>query len=143
MKKRLILICLATIVCVGLILPAGAQTQWTNTQMVIISHCYVNEGSECSIDIFAYSGATISNVDIRFDIVVSGIVTNIAQWNDLSSSSNRFSFYEFVSDVEPYYSYRLSFTAEVWRNGVVEYLDLHKDVYYYEGMLEQIPPVND
>jgi hypothetical protein len=135
MKKKTIQICLAIVLSVAMIMPISAQTLWANTSVVIISHGYVNGVSECCIDIYGYTGATISNVDIRLDKLTAFGLINIASWNDLSSGDH-FELWEDVPNVEPYYSYRLSLTAEVWRNGTVDYLDLYKDVYYTENMVK-------
>jgi len=131
MKKRLILGILAIALCTAMVVSTGAQTMWTNTKAVVLAHGYSDGGAACLLTIQAKTGATVTNVDIRLDQIGGTIPVNIASWDDLYSG-NLFVFSDFVSDVEPYNYYRLSFTAEVWLNGTVEYLNLYKDVYYTE-----------
>ena len=134
MKKRLILGILAIALCAAMIASTGAQTMWTNTRSVILLHGYSNGGATCSVTIQAKAGATITNVDIRLDQIGGTVPVNIASWDDLSSGY-LFVFSDLVSDVEPDNYYRLSFTAEVWLNGTVEYLNMYKDEYYTDDAL--------
>lgn len=130
MKKIISVFVVLSLMVGVLMLPISAvEPRWSNTSMVIMQHGYFNGSAECVIEIDGYSGATISNVDIRLDKVVGDTLVNVASWNDLSSGQY-FTFLETVSGVELYCTYRLSFTAEVHRNGTVEPLDMHKDVYY-------------
>ena len=142
MKKRLILGCIAVMMCAVFIVSVSAQTFWNFTEAADIIHAYVNGGAECSVAIYAQDGSIITNVNIRLDRVASGMLFNIASWNNLSAGSI-LDFSDFVPNVEPYYSYRLSFTAEVWYNGNVEYLNLHSDVYYTEDTLRASSWITD
>lgn len=108
---------------------SAVEPRWSNTSLVIMQHGYFNGSAECVIEIDGYSGAKISNVDIRLDKVVGTTLINVASWNNLSSGQY-FEFLETVPNVDLYCTYRLSFTAEVYRNGTVEPLNMHKDVYY-------------
>ena len=130
MKKNVFLLIAISLMIGVLSIPISAsQLRWSNTSMVIMQNGYVNGSAQCVIEIDGYSGATISNVNIRLDKVVGNTLVNIASWSNLSSGQY-FEFFETVSNVDLYYTYRLSFTADVSRNGNVEHLDMHKDSFY-------------
>jgi hypothetical protein len=136
MKKLISSVLITSMLFIIFILPINAQTDnilWINTYSVEIAHDYITGGSaECLIRITGYSGTTsIDNVDIKLSRKISSTTwVSVATWNDLSASGTTFTFFDTADNVLPYYTYRLSFTAEVHRNGTTEYLNQYSDVYY-------------
>ncbi len=59
---------------------SAVEPRWSNTSLVIIQHGYFNGSAECVIEIEGYSGAKISNVDIRLDKVVGTTLVDVASW---------------------------------------------------------------
>lgn len=136
MKKIFSAILITSMLFAIFIFPTNAQKNsilWFNTYSVEIAHDCVTGGSaECLIRITGYSGTTlIDNVDIKLSRKIDSTTwVSVATWNNLSESGTMFTFFDTVDNVLPYYIYRLSFTAEVHRNGTTEYLNQYHDVYY-------------
>lgn len=110
-----------------------ANARWTNTHDFTISHCYDHGNASCSVSILGYSDARVTNVSISFDMITTDGLINIASWNDLSGGQY-FTFSDTVPNIEVECVYRLSFTADVVRNGVVETISDHLDLFYTEDM---------
>ena len=104
---------------------------WDNTAMVQISHQRIDGYACCNIEIKGLSGTTkIDNVNITLSRVSGSQLIEVATWDNLSDTGDTFDFYEEVANVPGGYTYRLSFTADVHRNGTVESLDQFSDRYY-------------
>ena len=104
---------------------------WDNTAMVQISHQRIDGYACCDIEIQGFSGTTkIDNVNITLSRVSGSQLIEVATWDDLSDTGDTFHFYDEVANVPGGYTYRLSFTADVHRNGTVESLDHFSDRYY-------------
>ena len=135
MKKKcsivLVLSLLLSVLVVPIYASNMANARWTNTSSVILTHEYYNGNAECYIAITGYTGAVITNVTISLDKVMGSSLVNIATWSNLSAE-NRFRFSEYVPGVEIDCIYRLSLTADVIIDGVVEHLDLYEDEFYTE-----------
>lgn len=126
----LLAIALLTSLCV---LPLQANNiitpRWTNTSKTVVSLNCTNGMAYCNVSISGYSNTTITNVDISFDKVIGNNLINIASWNDLSSGKY-FSFSDSVPIVELDCFYRLTFTADVVLDGVVETVTNYKECFY-------------
>ena len=104
---------------------------WDNTAMVQISHQRIDGYACCDIEIRGFSGTNkIDNVNITLSRVSGSRLIEVATWEDLSATGNTFHFYDEVPNVPGGYTYRLSFTADVHRNGTVESLDQFADKFY-------------
>lgn len=106
-----------------------ANARWINTNNYVIAHDYYEGNAECCLSISGYSNAIVTNVDISFDQVTGAGLINIASWNDLSGGQN-FVFYETVPNVEIDCIYRLTFTADVVKDGVVETITDYLERFY-------------
>lgn len=111
----------------------AANARWKNTSDTIVHHCYYAGNAECYVYISGYSGATVTNVDIQFDQITISGSRNIASWENLSGG-NDFTFAEYVPNIELDCIYRLTFTADVVRNGVVETVSDYLELFYTEDM---------
>lgn len=133
MKKALHIIMIVSVLLSCLTHPISASNniipRWKNTTIVLVDPHYYNGTIECFVDIVAENGATIENVNIRLDKKIGNIYVNIASWNNLSGDDS-FTFYEIVSDVDLGYTYRLSVTANVTLNGVVDAINNYAEEYY-------------
>lgn len=133
MKKTIQYLLLISLSLLLLISPVYANNaRWTNASDIIISHGYHNGVAECYVYIDCYTGATVTNVDIYFDMYTSDGWVAVSQWTGLSGS-NSFSFLEFVPIDNPTTTYRLSIAAEVTKNGVTEIIEKYKNVVYSEN----------
>lgn len=131
MKKIISLLVVLSLVVGVLLVPVSAvEPRWSNTRLVIIQHGYFDGSAECVIEILGYSGATISNVDITLSKWNGERFVLVASIVNAYSDDKDFEFFWTVPNVDPYYTYRLAFTAEVHRNGTVEEISMYKDVYY-------------
>lgn len=131
MKKIVSLFIVFSLMVGVLLVPVSAvEPRWTNTSLVIMQHGYFDGSAECVIEIEGYSGSTISNVDITLSRWNGERFVLVASRVNAYSDDECFEFFWTLPNVDPYYTYRLAFTAEVHRNGTVEELSLHKDVYY-------------
>ena len=131
MKKIISLLVVLSLVVGVLLVPVSAvEPRWSNTRLLIIQHGYFNGSAECVVEIEGYSGSTISNVDITLAKWNGDRFVLVASIVNAYSDNRYFEFFWIVPNIEPYYTYRLSFTAEVHRNGTVEPISAYKDVYY-------------
>ena len=131
MKKIISLLVVLSLVAGVILVPVSAvEPRWTNTSMVIVQHGYFDGSAECVIVIEGYSGSTISNVDITLSRWNGERFVLVASIVNAYSDNESFEFIWTLPNVAPYHTYRLSFTAEVHRNGTVEPLSAYKDVYY-------------
>ena len=131
MKKIVSLLVVFSLMVGVLLVPVSAvEPRWTNTRLVILQHGYVNGSAECVMAIDGCLGATISNVDITLSKWNGDRFVLVASIVNAYSDDQCFEFYWIVPNVELYCTYRLAFTAEVHRNGTVEELSMHKDVFY-------------
>lgn len=105
------------------------SARWINTHDIIIAHDYLDGNAHCCISVSGYSNTYVTNVDISFDQVTPVGLINIATWNDLSGGQY-FTFYDTVPNIEADCVYRLSFTADVVKNGVIETISDHFDRFY-------------
>lgn len=104
---------------------------WTNTRRVVMSHTYESGNAPCFIEITGISDVdSIQNVDIEFSVNIDGDWVQLASWEDLSAVGNVFQFDSIVRNVYLGYTYRLSFCADVHRNGTIEWLTDYYDVTY-------------
>ncbi len=111
--------------------PDTASPYWVHTRRVTLSHTYDYGYAHCLVDIVAYEGVdSIQNVDIVYSVEIDGLWVELARWEDLSAVGNEFCFEATVPNVYLSYTYRLSFTADVHRNGTIEWLNLYHDVTY-------------
>ena len=137
-NKKLLVLALSLIFMLSVIaLPICAAADptisplWDNTDMVQISHQRIDGYACCDIEIQGFSGTTkIDNVNITLSRVSGSQLIEVATWDDLSDTGDTFDFYDEVANVPGGYTYRLSFTADVHRNGTVESLDQFSDRYY-------------
>ena len=137
-NKKLLVLALSSIFMLRVIaLPICAAASptisplWDNTAMVQISHQRIDGYGCCDIEIRGFTGTTkIDNVNITLSRVSGSKLIEVASWEDLSATGDTFDFYEEVANVPGGYTYRLSFTADVHRNGTVESLDQFSDRYY-------------
>lgn len=101
---------------------AGAKApitpQWTNTNDVKLDLYFVNGEAECVGIINGISGT--SNISATFKLERKGLLgwSLVNSWNK-SSKGESLSFFE-TNTVAKGYTYRLSVTAKVTRNGVIE-----------------------
>ena len=133
MKKILSLLLSISLLLFLFVVPIHASNannaRWVNTKRTIISHDYLDGNAACRITITGYSDAIVTNVDISFDQVTPVGLINIATWNDLSGGQY-FTFYDTVPNIEADCVYRLSFTADVVKDGVIETISDHFDRFY-------------
>jgi len=73
---------------------------------------------------------SIQNVDVEFSVDIDGEWVEIASWDNLSATGNTFLFYESIPNISLGYTYRLSFCADVHRNGTIEWLNDYFDNTY-------------
>lgn len=133
MKKALHIIMMVSVLLSCLAHPVSARNigtpRWNNTTIVLVDPDYYDGTIGCFVDIVAKDGATIENVEIRLDKKIGNVYVNIASWNNLSGGDS-FTFHEIVSDVDLGYTYRLSVTANVTLNGVVDAINNYAEEYY-------------
>ena len=108
------------------------NARWTNTSDFVIVHDYVDGSASCSVSISGYSNTIVTNVDISFDLVTGDGLVNLSTWNDLSGGQY-FVFTDTVPNVELDCIYRLTFTADVVKNGVVETISDYLERFYTEA----------
>lgn len=132
MKKFLYLLIAVTLLASVLLLPVNAAARWINTNTVTISHLYSDGDAVCTIIIKGYTGATVSNVDVKLERQVGNSYVLVASWDDLSGGQS-FRFNETVKNVSNNYVYRLSYTADVICNGVPESISGYRDVNYFNN----------
>lgn len=137
MKRMLSLLIVLFILFSISIAPVNASNltnaRWKNASDFVITHRYYYGDASCNVSITGYSNTVITNVDISFDQVTGAGLINLATWNDLSGGEY-FLFSDMVPNVEVDCIYRLSFTADVVRNGVVETISDYLDLFYTEDM---------
>ena len=112
-------------------IPDTISPYWVHTRRVVISHEYIYGNALCLVDIKGLSDVdSIQNVDIVYSVDIDGEWVEVASWKDLSAVGNSFRFETTVPNVELSYTYRLSFTADVHRNGTIEWLNQHYEYTY-------------
>ena len=112
-------------------IPETISPYWVHTRRVAISHSYENGDAKCFIDIKGLDDVdSIQNVDVEYSVDIDGEWVEIACWENLSSVGNTFRFEATIPDVELGYTYRLSFCADVHRNGTIEWLNDYYDNTY-------------
>ena len=134
-KKRLIcfiftvVILLSTVVCSTS--ASDVVPLWDNTYRVRITHGLVDGKACCNVEIIGYTGTSeIDNVTITLYKKVGNALILIEEWENLSATGSKFSFYDEVAGVASGYTYRLTVTADVHRNGTVENIDTYGDSDY-------------
>ena len=126
------IILLSVVFCSNAQSIGGATPYWLNTQKILMSHDYVGGDAECVIEIVGQIGVTlIDNIDITFlkEGEISGW-DELARWEDLSVVGNEFYFQEYVPDTIYGYTYRLTLSFDIHRNGTVEHLEEYFDRLY-------------
>ena len=112
-------------------IPESISPYWVNTRRVAISHVYDYGTALCFVEIKGLDDVdSIQNVDIIYSVDIDGEWVELASWEDLSVTGNLFRFESSVPNVELSYTYRLSFTADVHRNGTIEWLNQYYDNTY-------------
>ena len=111
--------------------PESVSPYWTHTMRVVIGHAYDYGYANCIVDIIGFEGVdSIQNVDIEYLVEIDGLWVKLASWENLSSVGETFRFETRVPNVYLGYTYRLSFCADVHRNGTIEWLSDYYDVTY-------------
>lgn len=130
--KKISLILLICVIVVGSVTSVfSVEPRWSNTRWVIMYHDYVDGDAHCEVDIGGLQGTTrIDNVDIELYKSSQNCWLIVESWENLYADGSTFYFYEIVENVEPGYTYRLTVSADVHRNGTVESISYDKDVYY-------------
>ncbi len=137
MKKfsTLIVMC---ILMVSIVLSANAQVidditpYWLNTFKLLMGHDYYEGDADCVIEIVGKTGVTlIDNIDIAFlQEDYNGGWVELARWDDLSVAGDWFVWNEVVEDTPYGYTYRLTLSFDIHRNGTVEHIDDYFDRLY-------------
>lgn len=134
-KERLICSILAVIILMSTLVYTAFASDimplWDNTYSVSITHGLVDGKACCNVEIIGYSGTSeIDNVTITLYKKVGKALILIEEWENLSATGSKFSFYDEVAGVASGYTYRLTVTADVHRNGTVENIDTYGDTAY-------------
>lgn len=126
-----------TMVCVVVSINAAtietATPYWVNTAILTFGHDYVDGAAECMVNIVGQPGVTlIDNVDIVFyeEGINDGDWNELARWENLYVADDEFFWYDYVPGVEYGYTYRLTVSFDVHRNGTVEHIDDYFDRLY-------------
>lgn len=130
MKSRKTLIVLALVITMLSTMTAFAaaptssvgviQPYWTNTSDVGVSMSVNGTTASCSAIVEGYSGTTKIVADITLERkAANGTYTTVKTWTNQSVSGTRLSFTDTCS-ITKGYTYRLTITAKVTRNGSTE-----------------------
>lgn len=136
--KKVFSFVMVCVLIVGCVISVNAQESdgispyWLNTFKVYMCHDWNDGDAVCLIEVVGYSGVTlINNIDITFlQEDYNGGWTEIARWDDLSVSGDYFLWQETVEDTPYGYTYRLTLSFDIYRNGVVEHIDDYFDRQY-------------
>ncbi|MDD6266254.1 MAG: hypothetical protein PUB34_08170 [Clostridia bacterium] len=134
-KERLICSLLAVIILMSTLVYTAFASDimplWDNTYSVSITHGLVDGKACCNVEIIGYTGTSkIDNVTITLYKKVGNALILIEEWENLSATGSKFRFYDEVDGVASGYTYRLTVTADVHRNGTVENIDTYGDSAY-------------
>ena len=122
-----------SMLAMGVMAAVGDQISpyWLNTRKIEIVHGYSDGNALCNIIITGYAGtSSIENVDIKLYKISGSSLSLAKRWDDLSCTGNVFEFYDEVPNVSSGYTYRLEFTADVYKDGVKETIEDYHDVEY-------------
>lgn len=110
----------------------SASPYWLNTFKIYMCHDWNQGDADCVIEVVGYSGVTlINNIDITFlQEDYNGGWTEIARWDDLSVASDYFLWEETIENTPYGYTYRLTLSFDIYRNGTVEHIDEYFDKMY-------------
>ncbi len=117
--KWLISICLALAMIVSLTISVLAiEPRYSDTNSVTVGLGFRGTTANCSVKIFGADGTTsISDINITLKDSSGNVA---AEWLNLSSTGDRFTFFEIVTNLTKGEKYTLSVTANVNRNGKAE-----------------------
>lgn len=102
--------------------------QWTNVNDIALDLYFENGDAGCSGQIRALSGTTKISATFKLERKISSGWLLEKSWSK-SSSTNSLSFFE-TDTVSSGYTYRLSVTADITRNGVTETVNTSVEGYY-------------
>lgn len=103
--------------------------QWVNTDVVSVNLAFAGGKATCSAYVIAKAGTsqiTATAVLERFDS--TGTYTPVNTWGNLNAYSNYLNF-SGTYYVATGYTYRLSFTATVYRSGTSETITAYSSAY--------------
>ena len=110
----------------------AATPYWLNTYKVYMGHTYYYGDAECVIEVLGQPGVTlIDNIDITFlQEDDNGNWIELERWDDLSVAGDDFFFVDHVENTPLGYTYRLTLSFDIHRNGTVEHIDDYFDRMY-------------
>lgn len=126
MKSRKALISLALVVVLMSTMTAFAaepfpiQPFWANTSGIDVTLSISGTTASCSAVVEGYSGTTKITADVTLERkATNGTYTTVKTWSNQSVSGTRLLFSETYT-ITSGYTYRLTVTAKVTRNGTTE-----------------------
>ena len=105
------------------------NARWQNVTFIFNDLQNVDGELECFISIESPQGASTENVTISLDKITTSGTVNITSWENLSGNY-RFTFLEYVPVAELKGTYRLTVSADVILDGVVEHIEDSTEKYY-------------
>lgn len=105
------------------------NARWQNVTFIFNDLQNVDGELECFISIESPQGASSENVTISLDKITTSGTVNITSWENLSGNY-RFTFLEYVPVAELKGTYRLTVSADVILDGVVEHIEDSTEKYY-------------
>lgn len=103
--------------------------QWVNTDQVVTSLAFESSKSICSAFVIAKAGTSqITGTVILDRLNPSGTYTTVKTWNSLIAYGNYLEFNE-TYYVSTGYTYRLTLTTIVYRNGTSETISTSTSAY--------------
>lgn len=137
MKKLFVSVVLCVLI-VCIVFSTNAQSidvvtpYWLNTLKLYMDHDWLQGDADCVIEIVGKQGTTlIDNIDIAFlQEDYNGGWIELARWDDLSVIGDWFIWNEVVDDTPYGYTYRLTLSFDIHRNGTVEHIEDYFDRLY-------------
>lgn len=95
------------------------QPFWINTDSIIVGLSFTDTTANCDAKVSGMTGTTKINATVTLERKVNGSYTAVKTWSNQSVSGDTLRFSDTYS-VTKGYTYRLTITADVTRNGAIE-----------------------
>ena len=104
---------------------------WDYTYEINMNIEFDNEGAHCYVEIVGFPCVSeIDNITVTLVEMVGKQKKLVKKWSGLSTSGNLFELWGDASNVSSGHTYRLTTTADVHCNGVIESISSNKDIIY-------------
>lgn len=127
-KAGIFLLCVSAVTLALLV--SSVRPEQANILRVSTYHEYIDGVAHCRVEIDTYTTTMIDNVSVELCLFDNDQWITLKRWENVPVEKFELGFYETVEHVERGYTYRLTVSADVCRDGKFESASFDHDVKY-------------